>query len=61
MDVFVVPIGRDRYELYCEQQSEAATEPEPPSNGLFGRLKQRVASMLREAEERLRAQTAVKD
>lgn len=52
MDVFVVPFGRDRYELYCEQQSEAVTEPEPPSNGLFGRLKQRVSSMLREAEER---------
>jgi len=42
MDVFVVPFGRDRYELYCEQQSEAAPEPEPPSNGMFGRLKQRV-------------------
>ena len=52
MDVFVVPIGGDRYELYCEQQSEAVAEPEPPSNGLFGRLKQRFATMLREAEER---------
>jgi polyhydroxyalkanoate synthesis regulator phasin len=52
MDVFVVPIGRDRYELYCEQQSEAATEPEAPAKGLFGRMKQRFSSMLREAEER---------
>ena len=52
MDVFVVPIGRDRYELYCEQPSETAIEPEPPSTGLFGRLKQRFSAMLREAEER---------
>jgi len=52
MDVFVVPIGRDRYELYCEQPLEATTEPEPPSEGLFGRLKQRFSAMLRDAEER---------
>jgi hypothetical protein len=52
MDVFVVPIGRDRYELYCEQPLEATTEPEPPSEGLFGRLKQRFSVMLRDAEER---------
>jgi len=52
MDVFVVPIGRDRYELYCEQQSDVATEPEPPSTSLYGRAKQRLQSMLREAEER---------
>lgn len=52
MDVFVVPIGGDRYELYCEQQSDVAAEPEPPATSLFGRAKQRLQSMLREAEER---------
>jgi hypothetical protein len=52
MDVFVVPIGRDRYELYCEQQSDAASAPEAPPQGVFGRAKHRFVTMLREAEER---------
>jgi Mitochondrial K+-H+ exchange-related len=52
MDVFVVPIGRDRYELYCEQQAEPSSAPETPPQGLFGRAKHRFATMLREAEER---------
>ena len=52
MDVFVVPIGRDRYELYCEQQSDAASAPEAPPQGVFGRVKHRFVTMLRDAEER---------
>jgi len=51
MDVFVIPIGRDRYELYGEQPLEPYVVGEPPT-GLFGRLRHRVTSMLQAAEER---------
>jgi len=55
MDVYVIPIGQDRYELYCEPlvdpQSEADGEP---SGGLFGRLRRRFREMIRAAEERQR-------
>jgi hypothetical protein len=51
MDVFVIPIGRDRYELYGEQPVEEDVVDEPPT-GFFGRLKQRFKDMLRVAEER---------
>src|SRR5215208_6691932 len=51
MDVFVIPIGRDRYELYGEQPLEPYVVEEPPT-GLIGRLRHRVTSMLHAAEER---------
>jgi hypothetical protein len=55
MDVFVIPIARDRYELYCEPSGEAdAAADEIPATGLFGRLRQRFGVMLRAAEERHR-------
>ena len=55
MDVFVIPIGRDRYELYCEPSGD----PDPtadgvPAVGLLGRLRQRFNIMLRAAEDRHR-------
>lgn len=58
MDVFVIPIGRDRYELYCEPSgdSEGAVEGVPVS-GVFGRLRQRFSVMLRAAEDRHRRET----
>jgi Mitochondrial K+-H+ exchange-related len=53
MDVFVIPVGSDRYELYYEQQFEE-TEPdeEPASTGVFARLQRRFGAVLRAAEER---------
>jgi len=54
MDVFVIPVGPDRYELYCEGAVEA-----PPvaagSTGIFGRIRHQFAVMLHQAEERRRA------
>jgi len=54
MDVFVIPVGPDRYELYCEAAVEA-----PPvtagSTGIFGRIRHQFAVMLHQAEERRRA------
>jgi hypothetical protein len=53
MDVFVIPIGRDRYELYCESSTDAETEePVPPPVGVIARIRHRVGAMLRAAEER---------
>lgn len=54
MDVYLVPVGRDRYELYCEVPDEPEpTEEEPPS-GFFRRMKQRFSAMLAEAERERR-------
>jgi hypothetical protein len=53
MDVYVVPVGIDRYELYCEVAAgEQAPSEEPPPTGIIGRLRHKFALMLRAAEER---------
>jgi hypothetical protein len=52
MDVFLVPVAPDRYELYCEEPDE----PEPPANddtprpGFFRRMALRFRETLAEAE-----------
>lgn len=52
MDVFVIPIGRDRYELYCEPPADAEAAAESlPAKGLIGRLGHRFGVLLRAAEE----------
>jgi hypothetical protein len=54
MDVFVIPMGPEKYELYCEPAAEMdAAEGLPPS-GMFGRLRERFSAMLRAAEDRQR-------
>jgi hypothetical protein len=59
MDVFVIPIARDRYELYCEPSGEVDAAAEGiPATGLFGRLRHRFNVMLRAAEERHRGEAA---
>jgi hypothetical protein len=63
MDVYLVPIGRDRHELYCEIPDEPETEhaPEQPK-GFFRRLRARFSEMLAEAErERLQSRPAPAD
>jgi hypothetical protein len=52
VDVYVVPIGPDRYELYCEAAHDPALGTDPAPAGFFGRLKHRFTVMLRAAEER---------
>jgi hypothetical protein len=53
MEVFVIPIGRDRNELYCEPTSAAAPDA-PVGAGLVARLKYRLSSVLHAAEHRHR-------
>jgi hypothetical protein len=50
MDVYVIPTGRDRYELYCESPAPAAPEPAEASGSWFSRLSHRFAYMVHEAE-----------
>jgi hypothetical protein len=57
MDVFVIPVGPDRYELYCEAAVEAP-QPVPGSNGIIGRIRYQFAVMLHQAEERRRGGAA---
>jgi hypothetical protein len=52
MDVFVIPVGADQYELYCEPSGDSEAEAEGiAATGLLGRLRQRFSVMLRAAEE----------
>jgi hypothetical protein len=55
MDVYLVPIGRERYELYCEVPDEPEESVvDPPSDGFIHRMKQRFVTMLAEAEQERR-------
>jgi hypothetical protein len=55
VDVYVIPIGRDRYELYCEPAGDSEAEIEGETTaGVFGRLRTRFTQMVRAAEERQR-------
>lgn len=51
MDVFVIPVGRHDYELYCETSSSPIDAESEPS-GWFGRLRHQFSVMLHAAEER---------
>ena len=53
-DVFLVPVGTDQYELYCEVPDEPLdVEPDVPA-GFFGRMKLRFSALLAEAEHERR-------
>lgn len=52
MDVFVIPISRDRYELYCEPTGDPNADIDAvPASGFLGRLRANFSAMLRAAEE----------
>lgn len=51
MDVFVIPIGRERYELYCETSTQPIGDG-PPSATVLGRVQQKFWAFLHAAEER---------
>jgi len=55
MDVFLVPVAPDRYELYCEEHDEptAGADAAPP-RGFFRRIAHRVSQQLDEAERQRR-------
>jgi hypothetical protein len=52
MDVYVIPIGQDQYELYCEPSVDPPAEVDrEPTSGLFGRFRRRFVEMIRAAED----------
>jgi hypothetical protein len=54
MDVFLVPVAADRYELYCEEIDEPAAETDVPPPGMIGRVNHRFRQTLAEAERERR-------
>ena len=52
MDVFLVPLGPERHELYCEpsDDDETAADTGAPAPGFFSRMRRRFTEMLRAAE-----------
>jgi hypothetical protein len=57
VDVFVIPIGRQRYELYAEQPEAVDLIKETQSEGLRGRIRDRFSDLVRAAEARRRSGT----
>ena len=51
MDVFVIPMGPDRYELYCEASTDGDLIESVPPTGLLGKLRYRFGAMLRAVDE----------
>jgi len=51
MDVFVIPVGPDQYELYCEQPFSREHASSTPAAGIVGRVRQRIEDWIRTAEE----------
>jgi Mitochondrial K+-H+ exchange-related len=51
MDVYLVPVGDERYELYCEvpEEPEAPPNPDTPA-GWIARIRRRFSELLAEAE-----------
>jgi hypothetical protein len=55
MDVFLVPVAPDRYELYCEEPDEPApADGAGPPTGVLGKMNYRFRQTLAEAERERR-------
>ena len=54
MDVYLVPVGAERYELYCEVPDEPVEPEGAPPRGFVRRMAHRFREMLAEAERERR-------
>jgi len=61
VEVFVIPVGADRYELYCEQPVAGDEPIEPETRGWIGRLRSKFGSLVRAAEQHHRRATSTDD
>ena len=59
MDVYLIPIGRDRFECYYEAEEQEELE-EPAGQGFFARLRAKFNEQLKEAE-RARHQRTIEE
>ncbi len=51
MDVFVIPVGQDQYELHFEASSDVNALAAVPASGILGKLRHRFNAVLRAADE----------
>ena len=51
MDVYLIPVGSDRYELYCEDHGEADAGIGEPPSGRFASLYQKFKAALAQVEQ----------
>lgn len=54
MDVYLVPVGAERYELYCEIPDDPEDADAEPPRGFFRRLTHRFREMIADAERERR-------
>ena len=54
MDVFLVPVGPERYEPYCEVPDEPVGDVDEPAPGFFRRMVHRFQEMIADAERERR-------
>lgn len=55
MDVYVIPVGREHYELYCEPSADAESISDADATpGYIAKLRQKFNQMLRATEDRQR-------
>jgi Mitochondrial K+-H+ exchange-related len=59
MDVYLIPLGADRYELYCEPRAIAPElEPDAEVQGMMGRLKRYFRDVIAAAEHARKARSS---
>ena len=60
MEVYLVPIGKTRYELYCEVTDQVPSEEEAGSAGIFRRSYRRFRELLAAEQEQRQTRRAVR-
>ncbi len=60
MDVYLVPLGEARYELYCEVVDQAVSDTDAGSAGMFKRARRRFRELLAAEQEQRQARRAAR-
>ncbi len=60
MDVYLVPLGEARYELYCEVVDQAVSDTDAGSAGIFKRARRRFRELLAAEQEQRQARRAAR-
>ncbi len=60
MDVYLVPLGEARYELYCEVVDQAVSDTDAGSAGIFKRARRRFRELLAAEQEQRQARQAAR-
>ncbi len=60
MDVYLVPLGEARYELYCEVTEQAVSDADAGSAGIFTRSRRRFRELLAAEQEQRQARRAAR-